>query len=276
MNKYSRSHLFIPDSQVKPGVPTEYLDWIGRYIVDKKPDVIIHAGDFADMPSLSSYDKGKKAMEGRRVAEDIKACKDAWDRLNQPIEQYNKKMRWYKKKLYNPRKVITLGNHENRITRAIEADAQLEGLIGIESLELDRYGWEVIPYLVIIEIDGIHYSHFFANPFTGRPWGGMIPTRLKNIGFSFTMGHVQTREAGQVFLGNGETRRGLVAGACYMHDESYKGPQGNNHWRGIIMKHEVNNGNYDMMEVSLDYLCRRYTGLTLGEYTEHMANLAEK
>jgi hypothetical protein len=55
-------HLFIPDVQAKEGVPFDHLDWIGRFIVDKKPDVIIQAGDFADMPSLSSYDRGKKKL----------------------------------------------------------------------------------------------------------------------------------------------------------------------------------------------------------------------
>ena len=58
-------HLIIPDCQVKDGVPLEYLEWIGHYIVEKKPDVIINIGDFADMPSLSSYDVGKKSFEGR-------------------------------------------------------------------------------------------------------------------------------------------------------------------------------------------------------------------
>ena len=62
-------HIVIPDSQVRPGVPTAHLGWIGQYILDEfagHPNVkIIHLGDFADMASLSSYDKGKKRMEGK-------------------------------------------------------------------------------------------------------------------------------------------------------------------------------------------------------------------
>ena len=50
----------IPDCQIKEGVPTEHLEWAGQYIADKKPDVIVNIGDFWDMPSLSSYDKGRK------------------------------------------------------------------------------------------------------------------------------------------------------------------------------------------------------------------------
>lgn len=265
-SKLGRKHIFIPDSQVKPGVPIDHLGWIGQYIVDKKPDVVIHAGDFADMPSLSSYDKGKKAMEGRRVSDDINAAKHGWEVLNAPIEAYNKRMRKARKAQYLPEKHITLGNHEDRITRVCNTDAQLEGLLGIESLHLDKYGWNVHQFLDMVNLDGVTYSHFFANPFSGRPWGGMMQTRLKNIGFSFTMGHVQLKEAGEVFLANGTVRRGLVAGACYLHDEDYKGPQGNYHWRGILVKHNVAGGNYDLMEVPLNYLCMRYEGVPLSEF----------
>jgi len=52
------SHLIIPDVQAKPGLDFTYLRAIGNYIAKKQPDVIINIGDFADMPSLSSYDKG--------------------------------------------------------------------------------------------------------------------------------------------------------------------------------------------------------------------------
>ncbi len=38
--------------------------WTGQYLVDEfggRPNVkVIHLGDFADMPSLSSYDKGNE------------------------------------------------------------------------------------------------------------------------------------------------------------------------------------------------------------------------
>ena len=43
-----------------------------------------------------------------------------------------------------------------------------------------------------------------------------------------------------------------------MHDESYKGPQGNDHWRGVVVKNEVVDGEYDIMKISLDYLLRKY------------------
>jgi hypothetical protein len=57
-----------------------------------------------------------------------------------------------------------------------------------------------------------------------------------------------------------------VAGAAYLHDEDYLGPQ-QAYWRGIVVKHQVENGSYDPMFVSLDFLCRKYAKKRLKEYT---------
>ena len=101
---------------------------------------------------------------------------------------------------------------------------------------------------------------------TGKPYGGQnIETRLKTIGHTFSMGHQQTLMYGLRFVA-GKSQHGLVAGACYLHDEDYKGPQGNAHWRGIIVKHQVKDGSYDPMFISLDYLCRRYEGSSLENF----------
>ncbi|MEM7468889.1 MAG: hypothetical protein AAF387_18635 [Pseudomonadota bacterium] len=261
------THLFIPDSQVRDDEPTDQLEWIGRYIVDYKPDVIINAGDFADMPSLSHWDKGKKKSEGKRVAVDFRAARDAMNKLMHPLDAYNSTRRFRKEKQYKPDLHLTLGNHEDRVTRAIEGDAKLEGAFSIEDdLNYEAWGWRVYPFLEVVHIDGVAYSHYFANPMTGKPYGGLAATRLKTIGHSFTMGHVQTLDTAQRFLTNGQRQRALIAGAAYLHNEDYKGPQGNPHWRGIIVKHEVREGGYDLMEVSLDYLCRRYEGTTVKKF----------
>jgi hypothetical protein len=44
---------------------------------------------------------------------------------------------------------------------------------------------------------------------------------------------------------------------CYSHSESYKGYQGNHHWRGIIMLHDVQDGNFNPMFIDLEFLKRR-------------------
>jgi hypothetical protein len=249
-------HLFIPDVQAKDGVPLEHLDWIGHYIVDKKPDVIVNIGDFADMPSLSSYDKGKLQFEGRRYKKDIKATKKAMDTLLGPIREYNEYQRKLKHKQYKPRMVLTLGNHEQRIKRAASNSPELEGLISYDDLPYDD--WEVYDFLEPVFIDGVCYCHYMANPMTGRPYGGMSSNMLKHVGHSFVVGHAQKLEVATRHLITNEQQWGIIAGACYLHNENYKGYQGNNHWRGIIMLHRVKNGSFDPCFISLDYLRDKY------------------
>lgn len=261
-------HVVIPDTQAKPGVPTDHLNWIGMFIVEEYKDTpvkIIHLGDHADMPSLSMYDKGKKAMEGRRYVEDIKAANDAWDVLDSPFKKLNQQRKISKHKAWKPERYILLGNHEDRINRAVNSDAQLEEVISTNDLNYARTGWKVIPFLDILWLDGVGYSHYFYNPMSGKPLGGNIEARLRSIGHTFTMGHQQTLAYGLRFVA-GKSQHGLVAGACYLHDEDYKGPQGNAHWRGIVVKHEVRDGSYDPMFVSLNYLCLRYEGVTLDKF----------
>ncbi len=256
------SHIVVPDTQSKPGAPNEHLDWIGRYALERRADTVIHLGDHFDMESLSRWDKGKLAMEGRRYAEDVEKGNADLDLIQAPTRRHNAKRRC--KDPYNPRWVFLMGNHENRIERAIEDNGHLDGAIGYDDLALD--GWEVHDFLEVVDIDSIYYSHYFYNPMTGRPYGGQsIDTRLKTIGHSFTMGHQQGLLYG-LRQTVGGMQHGLVAGSAYLHTERYLGPQGNDHWRGIIVCHQVENGQYDPMFVSLEYLCRRYTGAPLADF----------
>jgi hypothetical protein len=72
------------------------------------------------------------------------------------------------------------------------------------------------------------------------------------------MGHKQCLDIGRKDLANGKAIQGLIAGAFYQHDEDYKGPQGNPHWRGLVMKHNVADGQYDLETYTIDRLMRHY------------------
>ena len=99
-------HLVIPDTQVKPDSNFDHLYWAGRYAAATKPDVIIHLGDHWDMPSLSSYDVGKKSFEGRRYVNDIEAGNEGMARFLEPIEAERKRLRKSKRRLWKPRMVF--------------------------------------------------------------------------------------------------------------------------------------------------------------------------
>lgn len=249
--RLGKRHVLIPDMQVHPDHTKDHCEWIGRYIADKQPDVVVNIGDFADMPSLSTYDMGRKAGEGARYSRDIEACHEGMERLMNPIAR---------KTRYNPEMYLTLGNHEERILRHINAYPHLEGTLGVEDLAYKDYGWEVSDFLVPVTVDGIAYSHYFANPFSGRPFGGSAENVLKNVGHSCVQGHKQTLEvATRTNPITGAQQWSIIAGAAYPYDFDYKGPTGNLHWRGVVMLNEVKDGDCDPMFVSLEYLAKEYS-----------------
>lgn len=250
-------HLIIADVQAKPGLQYPHLHALGKLVVERRPDVIINIGDFYDMPSLSSYDSGLKT-EGRRVKNDLLAGHEAMDILLAPLKRLQLQQAECGEPVYKPRMVYLIGNHEYRIVRHIESHANLEGMLSLD--DLHTKDWEVIPFLEVVKIDGVAYSHYFCNPMTGKPYTGTMNTMIKNIGYSFTMGHQQRFEYGRKDLTDGAVLNGLVAGSFYMHDEDYKGPQGNRHWRGIAYKHNVRNGDYDVEAISLERVLRDYGG----------------
>lgn len=250
--------VVIGDVQVKPGESQEHVLQIGRYIADKQPEIIVNIGDWFDFPSLSSYDRGKKSFEGRRLKADIEAGNAAMDLLFEPIIALQKRQKEAKKKIYNPRKVFTAGNHEARFDRLAEDTPELGGFVGTETLALEKWGWEVYPFLQPVEIEGIFFVHYLANPMTGKPYGGTALNQLKTVGRSFVVGHKQVLDIALRPTLDGQLQIGVINGATYPHDEAYKGYQGNAHFRGIVVLNEAQNGFALPMPVSLDYLKSKY------------------
>lgn len=253
----SKSILVIPDAQVKAGVDVRHLGWLGEYIVDKKPDVIVNIGDFADMPSLSSYDVGKKSFEGRQYTSDIDSALFGMDVLLSPLRklQYNQKKN--KKRVYEPRMVLTLGNHENRIDRAINNDRKLEGLISTKDLMYEDFGWEVYPFLDIVMIEGVAFSHYFVTGTAGRP-SSTANAQLNKQHCSCISGHQQGLQIATGKRADGSLLTSIIAGSFYMHDEEYLGKQGNKHWRGALMLHGVEDSQFDLNLLPIRYLEEKY------------------
>jgi Calcineurin-like phosphoesterase len=249
--RLGRMHLVIPDTQVKDGVPLEHMEWIGNYLVEKQPDVIVQIGDFADMPSLSNYDRGKASAEGRRYTKDIRAVHKAMDMLLKPIQDHNRTA----KEKYTPEMHLTLGNHEYRIIRECEDNPRYEGHFSYDDLGYEDYGWKVHDFLKVIEVDGVEYAHYFTSGVMGRPVSSAAAL-LRERQRSCTMGHVQWTD---MAIHKKTQNIALMSGTCYLHDEDYLGPQGNSTRRQIIVKHEVESGRYDPMFVSLRFLEKAYS-----------------
>jgi hypothetical protein len=243
--RVGRTHIIIPDCQVKPGMDISYLTSVGNYIASKRPDVVVNLGDFADMHSLSSYDVGKIEAEGARYAADVKVTHEAMQLLMAPL----------KKERYRGELHLTLGNHENRIVREASDHPRLEGKISVDDLEYERFGWRVHKFLKVVKLDSVEYAHYFESGDMGRAVSSAAALlRIRHS--SAVMGHRQQRE----MAFHKQTQHiGLFAGICYPWDEKYLGPQGNVNRPGIWVLNEVGGGTFDPMFVSLGFLKKNYS-----------------
>ncbi len=251
----TKTHLIIPDSHAHPAHHNKRAEYLGHLINDIKPDVVIHLGDSADMPSLSSYDRGTKAFQGRNYRADINAHLDFNERLWGVVRSAKKRL---------PHRYFFEGNHEHRIKKAINLQPELEGAISFDDLELGRYYDEVIEYNGrspgVASIDGVSYAHFFISGVMGKSIGGAHPAYsilAKGHG-SATAGdlHLLSYEC-QTGIG-GRRLQGLVAGCYQDYNADWAGEANKLWWRGVVVKRNVENGNYDPQFISLDALKKEY------------------
>ena len=251
--------LYIPDAQVKEGVPLQHLTWAGKAIVDYKPDVVVNGGDFADMPSLSTHDiKGSKYFEGLRYQKDVEAVKEAMKLLLQPLRDEQDRLKRNKEKAYKPRMILTLGNHENRINRAVNNNPMLEGLISTKDLGYEK-DWEVHEFLHPVFINGVGFNHYWPVGAMGRP-ASSASVLVNKLHMSCVAGHQQGKQVAYGKRADGKSICGIIAGSYYLHDEDYMDQLSNKHWRGLVMLNEVEDGHFDEMFLSIEYLSRKYGG----------------
>ncbi len=250
-----KTHLVIPDPHAHFQHDNSRADLLAKLIMDLRPDVVINLGDQFDMPSLASYDKGKKSFHGRSYSADINSGLDFSDRLWAPVRRTKKRL---------PYAVFLIGNHEERIRRAIEMTPELDGTIGYHNLELDRYYDDVVDYdggtPGIIDVDGILYSHYLVSGTAGRPLTGENPGsallakkyRSVTVGHSHQFDHATRNVAGRGWI------NGLHAG-CFVDYRSDWAGSSQDSWRsGVVIKRNVYDGDYDLEFVSIDRLRKEY------------------
>ena len=81
-------------------------------------------------------------------------------------------------------------------------------------------------------------------------------------------GHQQGKAVAYGKRADGQSITAIVVGSYYLHDESYMDQLSNRHWRGLLMMNEVNDGHFDEMFLSIDYLQRKYGNETLYKMQE--------
>ena len=157
---------------------------------------------------------------------------------------------------------MLLGNHEQRIERAVECSPELEGTIGFEDLKYKDYGWKVIPYTVPIEVNGVWYSHFFPSGIKGEAITGVnvASNLLSKMMCSVTVGHNHLFDYATRSLPSGKRIHGLSAGCFTDSDyiEKYAINVSYMWWRGLVLKHNVKDGEYDLEVFSIRRLQELY------------------
>jgi hypothetical protein len=255
----TKNILVIPDPHGHPDHNNDRADWLGKFILDRKPDVVVNMGDTFDMPSLSTFDKGKASFNGASYEKDINSGLDFLDRLWNPIRQAKKK---------KPYSVFLEGNHEHRLKRALETQPELAGDrygISYKNYQLTDYHNEVVYYEGqtpgISTIEGISFAHFLVSGLMGRPIGGEhhAASLISKNHSSCVVAHSHTVDWAVRHTSTGQRIMGLVAGVYQDYKSGWAGACNNLWWPGIVYLRNASEGVYDPEFISLEALRREYS-----------------
>lgn len=221
--------LVIPDSHTRPGISNRRFKWLGKLVLDLKPDVVVDLGDFTDFPSLSSYDgsqltggkKPTKVFEGRRYKDDVAAGIEARAFLHEELQRAGRK---------RPRRIALGGNHDgDRLNRVTNLVPELEGTVAITDQMHKEYGWEYFPFLEPVDIAGFSFAHYHVGGVMGKPAAtGENPgsTMLKKLYCSAVQGHLHLWDESHRTKGTGQKIQAISAGVFLDPNqrEGYAGP----------------------------------------------------
>lgn len=247
--------VVIPDAHVSPGQDLTRFASLGRCIAQyaegsQVPVAVVCLGDWWDMKSLCSYDKGTASFEGRRYNEDIQAGQAAMRlMMDQVPPALRRSIEWH----------FCLGNHEQRIARAANAKPEFTGLLSLDALGLEELGWTVHPFLTPVVLGGVAFAHYFTSGVMGRPVGGVKPAQALAVKLhhSAVVGHTHVLDTYRTATALGAVNC-LVAGCFFDHREEWAGPANDMYWRGLVLLHNVRDGDYDLTTVSTRRLAQMF------------------
>jgi hypothetical protein len=242
-----------------PAVDNSRFDWLGEFLYDLRPDMVFDLGDFWDMRSLNTYDtRNPQAYIAQNYQRDVEHGNEAQDRIR-------RKFRFMKRK--KPTFIGFEGNHENRIKKAISLDPRIEGdRFGVSFSHLNTDLWydTYHPYVdsapSLANYDGVLYGHYVG---TGA-YGHAMHTKhhaaslIDKLAHSATVGHSHKLHYYRKADARPSPLNGLVAGCFKGANEPWAG-QANNEWsKGVVIKRELSNGDYDFQWVSMKALRKQY------------------
>lgn len=201
--------VWFTDAHNQPGISPDRFIWLGNFVNELCPDVLIDGGDFDDMRSLCGHE-GNETYNGKfkpSFMDDLSASKKARDLINKtirvPVTKYH-----------------LLGNHEDRLWQFENRHPEVYGMMQHAYLEIQQNaGWDVRRYREYLTIGGVDFTHIPMNGLN-KPVGGaqccinVARSSIKDVCFGHTHSYAYWEMSK---MGPG---RSVVAinGGCYMPD----------------------------------------------------------
>jgi hypothetical protein len=152
----------IGDAHDSPAIPDKSrFEWMGAFINDRRPDVVVQIGDLLTLDSLNSHipNENYDGRAKKTFREDIASGILALDALNSKIA-------------YTPEKHVTLGNHERRLFLFEQSNPEAFGMMSADlDSALRGRGWSYSPYGAITYYGGVGFVHAALNVL-GKTFGG--------------------------------------------------------------------------------------------------------
>lgn len=209
------------------------------------------------MPSLSSYDKGKRSFQGRSYAADIAAGGDFQEKM-----WHAPRKKWRRKK---PRRVGIIGNHEHRIEKALDLSPELVDTLTLRDFNYEKFYDDVVEYdgalPGAIEVEGVVFSHYLVSGIMGRPIGGEnhAKTLITKQFRSCIVAHSHLTDYAVRTDVTGKRLQGLVAGVYQDYEAKWCGAQAQKlWWAGVVVLRDLERGMFDPQWISLARLKRTY------------------
>jgi len=245
------------------------FSWLNNIILERKPDIILEIGDFADLSTLGVYDKGTEKAWGKSYKDQVAAAKEASRLAFGGIAKYNSTIGKRKKELYEPRIIRCGGNHEEgRMDAFLNKNPEFRGHISMEDLGYTDHNCEYHPFLKPVLFQGLTASHFFYSKSQRYPAPSAKAILALNMCSSLS-GHSHSFDYAHTYNIHGR-RITSVIGGCYLDTKetsnapdpnsqmSYAGPV-KRWWNGLNYLHDVNEfGEFDLEQISIQKVKRNY------------------
>jgi len=252
----SKTAVVFSCAHADPSISNERFSWVGEFLYDLRPELVLDLGDGADMRSLNTYDeRNPKRVVAQSYQGDVESYNDSQERLRWKFRHAKKKKPYW---------IGFEGNHEYRIQKALAHDPRLEGeKYGVSFRHLqteewfDQYHGYENGAPSIARYCGVDFAHFFSSGNYGSATSGIhhAYTIINNRHNSSVCGHSHKRD---LYFKDGAGSIGMVVGCLKGGKESWAGQANNEWWHGLVVMRDIEGGVFEPEFVSLKQIREMY------------------